>query len=123
MYRTSAIFEDEKGKVRNVARAFANVAAAQTDSVLVAAATGYKIRVLAVVMSAAGTATAATFNTKGAGAGTAISALFTNGVNIVSQGLGFNPDGWFETLAGEALTVTTGAGSATGFQFTYALVK
>ena len=96
----------------------ANVAASQTDSSLITAVTGKKLRVIAVAAVAGGTATTLTFNSKGAGAGTAISALFANGING-GEVLSYNPVGWFETKSGEALTVTTGAGATTGIQVVY----
>lgn len=99
-------------------RALANVAASQTDASVVAAVAGKKIRVVSVVAKAGGTATNVTFNTKPGGAGTAISPLFANGVNGDTT-LPFNPCGWFETAAGEGLSVTTGAGSATGILVGY----
>lgn len=110
-------------------RAFVNVAASQTDSVVVAAVTG-KIVVYAMFCMAGGTATTLTFNTKGAGAGVAISPLFSNGANggAVLSSLGSDTadlasdGGWFETSVSEGLTVTTGAGSATGIIVLYALV-
>ncbi|MBI3936410.1 MAG: hypothetical protein HY323_05490 [Betaproteobacteria bacterium] len=101
--------------------AFANVAASQTDSQLVAGTTGKKIRVLAVAFVCGATATTAIFNSKPAGAGVAISMTFANAANggaVLPQ----NPLGWFETVAGEALTLTTGAGSTTGVQVVYVLV-
>ena len=90
-----------------------NVAASSTDSVLVAAAAGRTVRVVRLVLIGGGTATNVTFNSKGAGAGTAISPVFAFGANggVV---LPKDNDGWFDTNVGEALTVTTGAGSATG---------
>jgi hypothetical protein len=97
----------------------ANIAASQTDSSLVAASTtGQRINVTAIAVLAGGTATDLTFNTKGAGAGTAISPLLANAANggIV---LPFNPKGWFTTNQNEALTVTTGAGSTTGILISY----
>jgi hypothetical protein len=99
-------------------RAVANVAQSQTDSVLVAAVAGKKIRVTAVVTQAGAVATNITFNTKGAGAGVAISPVFANAANIPNP-LTFNPMGWFETASGEGLTVTTGAGSTTGILVVY----
>ena len=96
----------------------ANVAQSQTDEPLVGAVTGKKIRVLAAFFMAGGTATTLVFNTKGAGAGVAISCEFANGANQPGS-LQFCPVGWFETAAGEALTVTTGAGSTTGIQVVY----
>jgi hypothetical protein len=102
-------------------KAFANVAASQTDSSVVAAVAGAKINVLAFFCVAGGTATNLTFNSKGSGAGTAISSLLANAANggAVAD---YNPKGWFTTNAGEGLTVTTGAGSATGIQVVYELL-
>lgn len=101
--------------------AFVNPAASQIDSVVVAAKTGTRINVLAVYCIAGGTATNLTFNSKGSGAGTAISALFANGINGGAV-LPFNPKGWFTTNLSEGLTVTTGAGSATGIGVVYETV-
>ncbi len=101
-----------------VKRAFSNVAAATTDGNVVTAVADKKIRVLSVYAIAGATATNLTFNSKGGGAGTAISALFANGVNG-GEILPHNPHGWFETASGEALTVTTGAGSTTGLGVNY----
>lgn len=99
-------------------RAKADVAASQTDAAVVAAVTGKKIRVVALVAKAGGTATNATFTTKPAGSGTAISPVFANGANGDTI-LPFNPMGWFETSAGQGLSVTTGAGSSTGILVGY----
>lgn len=101
--------------------AFANVAASQTDSSIVAAVAGAKINVLAVYAIAGGTATNLTFNTKPAGAGSAISALMANAINGGAV-LGHNPKGWFRTGVGEGLSVTTGAGSTTGIGVVYELL-
>lgn len=98
--------------------AFANIGASATDSNVVTAVGSRKIRVLNVAIIAGGTATTVTFNSKGGGAGTAVSAVFANGANG-GEVLGFSPFGWFETAVGEALTVTSGAGSTTGIQVTY----
>lgn len=100
--------------------AFANVAASQTDSVLVAGVAGRCIRVKALAFVAGGTGTNATFNSKGSGAGTACSPLFANAANGGAV-LGNNSEGWFETERGEALTLTTGPGSATGVIVKYVL--
>jgi hypothetical protein len=101
--------------------AFANVAASQTDSSLVAAVSGKKIRVKALAFVCGATATTATFNSKGSGAGTACSPLFANAANGGAV-LGHNPEGWFETETGEALTLTTGAGAPTGVIVKYVTV-
>lgn len=105
----------------NAGRAFANIAASQTDSSLVAAVANKKIRVLSVAFVAGAVATNATFNTKPSGAGTAISMTFANAANGGAV-LNHNALGWFETNAGEGLTLTTGAGSTTGVQIVYAEV-
>lgn len=99
----------------------ANVAQSQTDSQIVAAVTAKKIRVLGAFATCGATATNLTFNSKGGGAGVAISPVLQNGING-GEVLPFSPVGWFETVAGEALTVTTGAGSTTGLLVVYAEV-
>lgn len=103
----------------NVAkRAIVNVAHSQTDAAVVAAVAGKKIRMLWADVIAGGTATNVTFNTKPAGAGTAITALKA----CVANG-GFtwpvNEYGWCETKAGEGLSVTTGTGSTVGIDVGY----
>jgi hypothetical protein len=105
-------------KTGKIKRAFANVSASQTDSEIVAAVTGRRIRVLAVVLLCGATATTITFNSKGSGAGTAITFQFQNAANSGAV-LGDNEKGWFETSLSEALTVTTGTGSTTGVQVVY----
>lgn len=95
--------------------------ASSTDTAVVAAAAGFKVRVLSVVLSGP-TATAVTFNSKPAGAGTAISATFicpANG-NLV---LPYDPHGWFkDTNVGEGLSVTTGSGGTVNIQIGYCLI-
>lgn len=97
-----------------MARTFANVAAAATDSNLVTARTGQKVRVMGAAVSCGATPSAVTFNSKPAGAGSAVSCAFNNTVVLPE-----NPNGWFETNVGEGLTATTGAGSTTGIQVSY----
>ena len=101
-----------------VKKALANIAASQTDAALVTAVAGSAIKVLGLCAKAGGTATNITFNSKPAGAGTAISALFANGINGETI-LPFCKEGWFETVVGEGLTCTTGAGATTGIQIIY----
>lgn len=98
--------------------AFVNVAASSTDAAVASAISGKKLRVLAVVFVCGAVATTATFNSKGSGAGTAISAQFQNAANGGAV-LPHISVGWFETVSGEALTLTTGAGSTTGVQVVY----
>lgn len=99
------------GPIKN---GFANIAAAQTDSSVIAAVTGKKIRVHAIAFVTGGTATTITMNS----GSSAISCLFANGINGGAV-LPYNPNGWFETAAGAALTATTGAGATTGIQVQY----
>jgi hypothetical protein len=109
---------DARQRTLNLKRAIANVNASQTDSSVITAVTGKKLVVLAVFAVAGGTATNLTFNTKPSGAGSAISPLIANGANGGAV-LPFNLAGWFETNVGEGLSITTGAGSATGLEVLY----
>lgn len=105
-----------------VGYAFANVAANQTDSAIVAAVTGKKILVLSFRLHTAATATNVTFNSKPSGSGTAISELFACAANG-GRAEAFSLVGHFATNSGEGLSVTTGAtGSTTGIGVVYALV-
>lgn len=88
----------------------ANVSASSTDANVVTAVAGRKIRVMALGVSCGGTASTVVFNTKPAGAGSAISAIFNNSISLPELQRG----GWFETNTGEGLSVSTGAGSTTG---------
>lgn len=97
---------------------FANVAASQTDSALVGAVASKMICVHMLSAVAGGTATNLTFNSKPAGAGTAISPLYANAANG-GEVLPYAPIPWFCSTAGEGLTVTTGAGSTTGILVKY----
>jgi hypothetical protein len=103
--------------------AFDNIAASTTDSNLVSAVTGRKIRVLAVVINQGDTTpSTVTFNSKGAGAGTTAFPVLkaaANGGFVLNE----NPDGWFETNVSEGLTVSTGTGSATSVSVIYTLVS
>lgn len=98
--------------------AFDNISATATDDSIVAAVANKKLRVIALAVVCGATATTITFNSKGSGAGTAISMAFQNAANG-GEILPLNEQGWFETNSGEALTATTGAGSTTGVQVVY----
>jgi hypothetical protein len=101
--------------------AWDSIAASATDSVLVAAIPNKKIRVMGFLVNHGDTtASAFTFNSKGSGAGTAISPAFKYAANGGTSTTEDN--GWFETNVGEGLTVTTGAGSATGLVVLYKVV-
>jgi hypothetical protein len=93
--------------------AWENVAASATDEVLVAAIPGRKIRVLTFLINQGSTtASTVTFNSKGSGSGTAISPTLLYAANGGTSADTVN--GFWETKVGEALTVSTGAGSTTG---------
>jgi hypothetical protein len=109
---------------RGVQGAFDTVDASQTDSILVAApAADQKVRVLTFLINHGDTtASAVTFNSKGSGAGTAVTPALKGAANGV-VGAASDRAGLFETNRGEGLSVTTGAGSATGIMVTYELVR
>jgi hypothetical protein len=88
--------------------AFDNIPTATTDSILVAAVPLRKIRVRSVVLTQGTAAGGITFNSKPAGAGVAIAPAFTPAASAVMVIPDADKGGWFETLAGEGLSVTTG---------------
>lgn len=110
---------DSSGVAHAVSSAFANVAASQTDSVIQALSGSLTTYVFAVVCVCGATATNITFNSKPAGAGSAISPLFANAANggIV---LPFTGSPWFQSASSAGISVTTGAGSTTGVLILYA---
>lgn len=99
-------------------RFFANIAASQTDANLITAVASKKLHIVQLQERSGATATNITFNSKGAGAGTAISSLHANGANG-GAAPGANEYGFYETNSGEAFTCTTGAGSSTGVEGVY----
>jgi len=108
---------------RGLRNAYDAIAASTTDSDLVVAVAGKKIRVLSVVINQGDTTpSSVTFNSDDGGGGTAIYAPLkaaANGGFVLND----NPRGWYETAAGEALTVTTGAGSTTAVLVVYDTVS
>lgn len=101
--------------------AFVNVATATTDSVVVAAVAGKQINVLGFAVVDSTAAASVTFNSKGSGAGTAISALFAVGINGILP-MPEQTKGWFATNLGEGLSVTTTGTTPVGIQVVYELV-
>ena len=98
--------------------AFDAVAASQNDSALVAAVAGKRIRVHSVVINHGDTTpSAVTFESATAAIYPPLKAA-ANGVLVLPD----NQGGWFQTLAGEALNVDTGAGSTTSIAVAYSLV-
>lgn len=103
--------------------AFDNIASATTDSILVAAVAGRKIRVRSVALVQGTAAGGITFNSKPAGAGVAISPAFTPAASSTFSLPDMDEGGWFETNVGEGLSVTTGTTtSAVAVLVTYDLV-
>lgn len=104
---------------------FSNITASSTDSSILAASTGVRIRVLGVAAETGSSATSITFNSKGSGSGTAISMTFSlpanGGFVLPVAGAPMNEVPWFQTNIGEALTATTSSGSTTGVQVVYDL--
>lgn len=105
------------------ASVFTNVASATTDSVVIAAyLPGYVIRVFGLVINCGATATPVVFNSSGSSS-TPISMQFSLGaygsVTLPQPAYEITKTVWFETLPGEALTVTTGVGSTVGIQVVY----
>jgi hypothetical protein len=100
------------GGARAVQRANFSVNVATTDGVsnLPVAAAGLRIFVLdAEIFAGATPAASVTFNSKGAGAGTAISPVIPQSANGITRiGSQF---GLYVTNVGEGLTLTTGAGT------------
>lgn len=107
-----------------VANAYDNIAASTTDSVLVAApSANSRIRVHAFLINHGDTTpSTVTFNSMGSGSGTAIYPPLkypaNGGTSIGDPGQGRC---WFSTKPGEALTVSTGAGSATSIAVIYSV--
>lgn len=111
----TAVYDINERKI--VKFAFANVAAAQTDSALVAAVASKRIKVLYYSAGAAGTATDFQFNTKPGGAGSAVHATLRAAASTWQSA--YCPVGCFQTAAGEGLAVTTGAGATVGISIAY----
>jgi len=102
--------------------AWDSVGASATDSNLVSAIAGSKLRIVALVLNHSGAASDVTFNSKGSGAARRSHPLWagpTDGGFVIGE----NPSGWFETNKGEGLTVATGAGSATSIIVSYEIVS
>lgn len=103
--------------------AWDSIAAGTTDSALVDAVAGEKIRILGVVINHGDTTpSSVTFNSKSGSAGTAISPplkTVANGGWVIP----YSKQGWFETLSGEGLSASTGTGSTTGVIVIYERAK
>lgn len=119
MSERSGIITLENGNTVLVKRA--PIAAATSGAnTLLAAVTGKKIRILSLAMIGAG-AVNAYFTSAAAGA--VIFGGSTNKITVAAAGDGFvlphNPDGWFETVAGELLNLNLSGAVAVSGGFTY----
>jgi hypothetical protein len=109
----------ERVQIRRAGSNGTAIAQSQTDSVIIAApadALTYYVVIYLCIMCDADTAV--TFNSKGSGAGVAINGPWP----IASKGGFVKPDkprGYFRCVAGEALTMTTGAGGNTSYEIDY----
>lgn len=92
------------------------VAQSQTDVTVVAAVVSVRIRVLALVVHVGATATSLTFESDGA-SDTRLHKVpaGANGGQVLPP----NPWGWFQTVVGEGLIVTTSAGSDSEITLAY----
>jgi len=98
-------------------RAFINAASGSTNTTVVAAVAGKKIRVLQFVVTVGSAANTVIFTTLTAG--TAISPTIASDV-YGGLALSFSPMGYFESATGEGLGVTTSAsGQTTGILVGY----
>jgi hypothetical protein len=103
-----------------------DVPPSQTDAALVSAKTGVVYSVFGGFAVVSGTATTLVLNSKGTGAGTAITSTLFCGANggialplTAQQNTGEPPFGYFESNRGEGITATTGAGSTVGISLVY----
>lgn len=102
----------------SIKRDLQDVAAAQSDVSVIAAVAGRRLRILALVVTADTAATTITFES---GTATGISGTLDVAPNDPLVLPEFQL-GWFETAAGEAFTVNTGAGGGVTLQTIYAEV-
>jgi len=109
----SGIVKDAAGNIRSVNYALINPSTATTTSIVTALSAGQKIRVLSAICVPT-LANNLTF----VSASTGISALFPLAAGQVLL-LPFNPHGWFQTAAAEALGLVTSASTATGCSVTW----
>lgn len=104
------------GLQRTVVYYAGNPATAAANELVAAVATT-KFRVLSVHLHATGGANTATFKS----ATTAISGAWDI-LSDTSLLLPYNPEGWFETVAGEALNLTLSAATAVAVTMTYVAI-
>lgn len=104
---------DSAGNEKTVSYTFLDTSSSGDNQLVAAAGSGVKIRVLAAVISAGGSV-----NVRFKSATNSISNLFTMAVNNVVS-LPYNPQGWFQTNANEALQINLNGATATGVTVVY----
>lgn len=98
----------DENSLKLVKTAQVTVAASQTDSSVVAAVAGKRIKVISYQLIGMGVSNTIAINTKPAGAGTAITPTYTVPASN-SIVVSYSPKGHFQSAVGEGVTVTTGA--------------
>lgn len=121
MQNSPGVIYGSDGTSQPLKRAFKDGAAATADQSVVAAVAGKKIRVHRIQISFAGTG-AVVFRSKPGGAGANISITY-NGVagtfiQVPAHG-DVDKHGLFETVAGEALVISTTGAGVVGVQVKY----
>jgi hypothetical protein len=99
------------------AQKYAVIDHASADNTIVAAVTGKKIRVTALFAVASGGANTLRFES-GTG-GTALTGQFSLAATTGQVVLPFNPNGWFETLAGGLLNLELSAATSVDGSLSY----
>jgi len=115
IYDIGGTIVDEAPAARAVGRAFVNASSGGNTELVAAQGAGVRIRLLAVFCVGGGSAVSVKFQS----AATDISALFA----LVANGgfvLPYNPHGWCQTNANEALNVNLSGAVATGVQALWA---
>ena len=112
-YDVGGQLQDEVPTLRTVNRAFANASLIGNTQVVAAQGASVRVRVLSVLVVATLGVTV-----KFQSATTDITAGFPLAANG-GMVLPYNPHGWFETAANEALNINLGLGTATGCQITW----
>lgn len=93
------------------------IAASTTDGAIVSGVAGKKVRITSLLV-VPGSATTVTVNSKGAGAGTALTPALA-AVTVLPP----NSDGWFESNIGEGISVSTSTGAASAVTINYVIVS
>jgi hypothetical protein len=109
----------QSGEPRTVSYAFANpTTSGDANEIVAAQAAGCKIRVLAAFINGKSAGDTVIFKT----ATTAISTTFAVGAGVTVV-LPYNPHGWFETAAAEALNVNLTTGNDIGVSVVWCITK